>query len=78
MSIDWPSEEEAPRPARRSPAPWPPTAAELMFIEDGALPSGRKPREVAVIVAIAALLILAGILLWFFVGPLPRVFPLIS
>jgi hypothetical protein len=48
-----------------------------MQVRKGDLPSGRRWRDVLVIVLLIGLVILVGVLLWNS-GPLPRVFPPIS
>ena len=78
MTIQWQGNDE--EPPRREP----PTLTTLLVMshvlpsEEGRLPSARSPRDVATVVGLVLVLLVVGAILWFVVGPLPRVFPLMS
>lgn len=78
MTIQWSGEDEEP-PRRKTP-----TLSPLLVVghilpdEKDRLPSARSPRDVAIVVGIVLVLVVLGAILWFVVGPLPRVFPLMS
>jgi hypothetical protein len=74
--MNWPGDEEPPR--REAPNVMPlVTSGHFVPVAKGELPTGRSRRDIAVISLLLLLLILLGGLVWF-LGPLPRVFPLIS
>ncbi len=78
MTIQWSGEDESPERPRRKVLPAGTMVGVLMDLEEGSLPSARSPRDVAVVLALLLVLIVLGTILWFVVGPLPRVFPLMS
>lgn len=53
------------------------TLGHVIPLEEGSLPSPRSWRDISVIIGLILLVVGLGAVLWF-LGPLPRVFPLIS
>jgi hypothetical protein len=73
MTIQWPDEGKP--PGRRVRQHWLTMPGAPMVIDPGTLPNGRRRRDLLVLLGFLAVLIILFALLWF-LGPLPRVFPL--
>ncbi len=78
MTIQWSGDDDPPPPQpRRVLLPYGTLVGAPIDLEEGSLPSTRSRRDIAVIATLVLLIVVLGVAVWF-VGPLPRVFPLIS
>ena len=77
MAIQWSGDDEPPRRRKRPAWMYSTLVGVPLEIGEGTLPNARKPRDVLVIAIIVLLIVAAGVAFWL-LGPLPRVFPLIS
>lgn len=77
MAIQWPKDDDRPKALPHLMQRSGPMVGGLVQVRDGDLPSARRPRDVLVVLVLIGLAVLIGVLLWT-LGPVPRVFPLMS